>query len=38
MYTVDIASGGMLNIPSFMKIDSGSQVILWLLPRQCERL
>jgi hypothetical protein len=35
-YTVAMASDGMKNIPSFMWIGSGTQVILRLLPRQLE--
>jgi hypothetical protein len=37
-YTIEMASDGMIYIPSFMKIGSGIQVILRLLPRQSERL
>jgi hypothetical protein len=37
-YTVEMASDGMIYIPSFMKTDSGIQKILRLLPRQFERL
>jgi hypothetical protein len=37
-YTVEMASDGMIYIPSFMKIGSGIQVILMLLPQQHERL
>jgi hypothetical protein len=37
-YTVDMVSDGMIYIPAFMKIGSGIQVILRLLPRQFERL
>jgi hypothetical protein len=37
-YTVEMASHGMIYIPSFMKIGSGIQVILRLLLRQSERL
>jgi hypothetical protein len=33
-YTVQMASGGMIYILSFMKIGSGIQVILRLLPPQ----
>jgi hypothetical protein len=35
---IEIASDGMMYIPSFMKIGSGIQAILRLLPRQSERL
>jgi hypothetical protein len=35
---VKMASGGMIYIPSFMKIGSSIQVILWFFPRQSERL
>jgi hypothetical protein len=31
-YTVEMASDGMICVPSFMKIGSGIQVILRLLP------
>jgi hypothetical protein len=37
-YTVEVASDGMIYIPSFMKIGSGIQVIFKLLSRQSERL
>jgi hypothetical protein len=37
-YTVEMASGGMIYIPSFMKIGSGIQLILKVLPQQFERL
>jgi hypothetical protein len=37
-YTVERVSDGMIHIPIFMKIDSGIQVILKLLPWQFERL
>jgi uncharacterized RmlC-like cupin family protein len=37
-YTVEMAPGGMIYIPSFMKICSSIQVILRLSPRQSERL
>jgi hypothetical protein len=33
-YAVEMGSGGMIYIPSFMTIGSGIQVILRLLPRQ----
>jgi hypothetical protein len=33
-YTVDMASYGMIYIPSLTKIGSGNQIILRLLPRQ----
>jgi hypothetical protein len=37
-YTVEMASDGMIYVPSFMKIGLGLQVILRLLPAQSERL
>jgi hypothetical protein len=37
-YTVEMASDGMIYVPSFMKICSGIEVIIWLLPRHSERL
>jgi hypothetical protein len=37
-YTVEMASDGLIYVPSFMKIRSDVQVILRLLPRQSERL
>jgi hypothetical protein len=37
-YTVEMASDGMLYVPSLMDIGLGIQVILKLLPRQCARL
>jgi hypothetical protein len=37
-YTFEMASDGMIYVPSLMKIDSGIQVILRLIPRQIERL
>lgn len=37
-YVVEIASGGMTYIQSFMAIGSGNQVISRLLPQQLERL
>jgi hypothetical protein len=37
-YTVEMASEGMIYVPSFMKIALGIQVILRLIPRQSERL
>jgi hypothetical protein len=37
-YIVDMDSDGMMYIPSFLKFDSGIQVIVGLLPRQFERL
>jgi hypothetical protein len=37
-YTVDMAPDGMIYIPSFTKIGSGTQVILRSLPQQFERL
>jgi hypothetical protein len=36
-YTVDMASDGMICIPSFIRIGSGIQIIIRLLPRQSER-
>jgi hypothetical protein len=35
-YTVEIASDGMIHLPSFMKIGSGVQLILKLLPLQLQ--
>jgi hypothetical protein len=37
-YTVEMASDGMTYTPTFIKIGSGIQAILRLLPRQSERL
>jgi hypothetical protein len=37
-YTVEMTSDGMIYIPDFMKIGSGIQVILRLLPGQSEKL
>jgi hypothetical protein len=37
-YTIAVASDGMIYIPHFMKIGSGIQVILRLLPEKFERL
>jgi hypothetical protein len=37
-YAIEMASGGMIYIPSFMMIGSSIQVILRLLPKQFERL
>jgi hypothetical protein len=37
-YAVEMVSGGMIWVPSFMKIGSSIQVILRLLPRHSERL
>jgi hypothetical protein len=37
-YSVEMASDGMIYVPSLMKIRSGIRVILRLLPRQSERL
>jgi hypothetical protein len=37
-YTVEMASDGVMYIPSFIKIGSGIKVILRLLPQQFERL
>jgi hypothetical protein len=36
--TVDMASDGMIYIPSFISIGSGIQIIIRLLHRQSERL
>jgi hypothetical protein len=36
-YTVQMASEGIIYVQSFMKIGSGIQVMLKLLPRQFER-
>jgi hypothetical protein len=36
--TVEMASDGMIHLPSFMMISSGIQVILRLLPQQFVRL
>jgi hypothetical protein len=36
-YTVEMASDGMIYIPSFMKISSGIQTISSLLPRRSEK-
>jgi hypothetical protein len=36
-YTVEMASGGMMYIPSLMMNDSGIGVILRALPQQFER-
>jgi hypothetical protein len=38
IYTAQMVSDGMTCIQSFMKISSGIQVMLSLLPRQFERL
>jgi hypothetical protein len=38
MYSTEMASDGMIYIPSFMMIGSGIQVMLRLLPEQFERL
>jgi hypothetical protein len=38
MYAIEMGSGGMIYAPSFMKIGSGTQVTLLLLPQQSERL
>jgi hypothetical protein len=35
---IEMASNGIIYIPSFMKIESGIQVILRVLPQQLERL
>jgi hypothetical protein len=37
-YTDEMATDGMIYVPSSMKIDSGIQVILRLFPRHSERL
>jgi hypothetical protein len=37
-YNVQMDSGGMIYIPSFLTIGSGIQVILRLLPQRFERL
>jgi hypothetical protein len=37
-YTFEIVPGSMIHIPNFIKFGSGIQVILWILPRQSERL
>jgi hypothetical protein len=37
-YTAEMASDGMVYIPSYMKTVSGIQVILRLLPRQFDKL
>jgi hypothetical protein len=37
-YTVEMSSGGMTYMPSFMTIGSGVQVILRVLPQQLEML
>jgi hypothetical protein len=34
----EMASGGIIYLPSFMKIGSGFQIILKFLPQQSERL
>jgi hypothetical protein len=36
--TFEMASDGMIHVPSFMKTGSGIEVILRLLPRHSERL
>jgi hypothetical protein len=36
MYTIEMAPGGMIYLPSFMTIGSGIQVILRILPQQFE--
>jgi hypothetical protein len=38
MYAVNMASGGMIHIPSLMTIGSGIRVILRVLSQQSERL
>jgi hypothetical protein len=37
-YIVDMASAGMIYVPSFMKISLGIQIILLLLYQQFQRL
>jgi hypothetical protein len=37
-YTIELASDGMIYIPSFIKIGLGIQIILRLLPPQSEKL
>jgi hypothetical protein len=37
-YAVEMTSGGMVYVPSFMAIRSNVQVILMLVPQQFERL
>jgi hypothetical protein len=37
-YTIEMASGGMIHIASFMTIGSGIPIILWVLPQFFERL
>jgi hypothetical protein len=37
-YAVEIGSDFKINVPSFMTIGSGSQVVLRVLPRQSKRL
>jgi hypothetical protein len=29
MYAIEMASGGMINIPSYMKMGTGIQTIIW---------
>jgi hypothetical protein len=36
-YTVEMASGGMMYVQSFVKTGSDIQVLLRLLPGQCKR-
>jgi hypothetical protein len=38
MYAIEIASCGMLYLSSFMKIVTGIQAVLKVLPQQFERL
>jgi hypothetical protein len=37
-YTIEMVSGGMIYIPSLMKIDSDIKVILKVLPKKFEML
>jgi hypothetical protein len=37
-YVVEVDSDGTIYVPSFVKIVSGIQVTLRLLPRECERV
>jgi hypothetical protein len=38
MYAVEMGSGGMICLPSFMNIGTGIRIILSVLPQQFERL
>jgi hypothetical protein len=38
MYAAEMASGGTIYIPSYMKIGSGIQAMLKLLPQQLGRM